>query len=151
MAIIRLYIAWERSWVQYATTNQKQKKNRKPSTKKNKKQKKNPLHTVLHLQQLPSLQTTEVGAARRYSREIIGDLFTYRFLGTLKVFYHASSNATFRFAMIQCYALHYFMQYCRAGEWNKDTLFPSLTRLLTSGLPTCFYSRNLNYKDDIRR
>jgi len=30
VAIIRLYIAWERSWVQYATTNQK---NQKPKTK----------------------------------------------------------------------------------------------------------------------
>ena len=55
------------------------------------------------------------------------------------------SNATFRYAMIHCYALHYFIQYCRVGSWNKSTLFPSLTRL-----PTCLYSRNLNYKDDIQ-
>ena len=36
VAIIRLYIAWERSWIQYATTNQKPQKPKKLKTKEQK-------------------------------------------------------------------------------------------------------------------
>ena len=37
VAIIRLYIAWERSWVQYATTSQRKQKNQKNQNTKNQK------------------------------------------------------------------------------------------------------------------
>ena len=60
VAIISLYIAWERSWVEYATTNQKTKKNPRNQKPNNQKQKgqgtKNPSHATHHVPQ--TLTTT---------------------------------------------------------------------------------------------
>ena len=40
---------------------------------------------------------------------------------------------------------------CLVGEWNKNILLNFLTGSpTTTGLPSCLYSKNLNYKEEIQ-